>query len=299
MEENIIVNDDCIKFLSKMKPQDQLIDLSFLDPPFNQGKDYRLADDDIPDEEYWKFMKRVCRLIYNRTSEGGSIYFMQREKNTGQVMKVLEDTGWTYQNLIIWKKKTSAVPQNKRFGYHYQIIVFATKGERPRIFNKLRINPPRLITEKYDRPNGMYVTDVWDDIRELTSGYFAGDEAIRMENGERFHKQQSPISLLLRIILSSTKVGDLVFDPFSGTGTTLIVAKQLSRRYIGVELDPINTTMIEERIKELRPSDNIERFRKEYFYTENLNELWHPQNLTLDTVFLFRKDLKEENTTQN
>lgn len=299
MEENIIVNDDCIKFLSKMKPQDQLIDLSFLDPPFNQGKDYRLADDNIPDEEYWKFMKRVCRLIYNRTSEGGSIYFMQREKNTGQVMKVLEDTGWTYQNLIIWKKKTSAVPQNKRFGYHYQIIVFATKGERPRIFNKLRINPPRLITEKYDRPNGMYVTDVWDDIRELTSGYFAGDEAIRMENGERFHKQQSPISLLLRIILSSTKVGDLVFDPFSGTGTTLIVAKQLSRRYIGVELDPINTTMIEKRIKELRSSDNIERFRKEYFYTENLNELWHPQSSTLDTVFLFRKDLKEENTTQN
>ena len=153
------------------------------------------------------------------------------------------------------------------------------------------------MTEKYDRPNGMYVTDVWDDIRELTSGYFAGDEAIRMKNGERFHKQQSPISLLLRIILSSTNVGDLVFDPFAGTGTTLIVAKQLSRKYIGVELDPINTKKIEERIRELRSSDNIVRYRRDYFYTENLNKLWAPQNSNLETEFLFSKDLKEENTT--
>jgi DNA modification methylase len=74
--------------------------------------------------------------------------------------------------------------------------------------------------------NGVYVTDIWDDIRELTSGYFAGDEAIRLENGERFHKQQSPIALLLRIILSSTQIGDTVFDPFAGTGTTLVTAYQ-------------------------------------------------------------------------
>jgi DNA modification methylase len=282
MKENIIINDDCVKYLSKTLKKDLQIDLSFLDPPFNQGKDYRINDDDIPEEEYWAFMKRVCKLIYNRTSDGGSIYFMQREKNTSHVMKVLEDTGWTYQNLIIWKKKTSAVPQNNKFGLHYQIIVFATKGDKPRVFNKLRINPPRLVTEKYERPNGMYVTDIWDDIRELTSGYFAGEEALRQENGERFHKQQSPISLLLRIILSSSNIGDLIFDPFAGTGTTLVVAKQLSRKYIGVEIDPKNVDEIKNRLTNLRGSDNIEKYRKDYLFTENLNKIWNPKNAQID-----------------
>ena len=294
MKENIIINDDCIKFLSKTRKKDFQIDLSFLDPPFNQGKNYRLNDDDIPEEEYWAFMKRVCKLIYNRTSDGGSIYFMQREKNTSQVMKVLESTGWTYQNLIIWKKKTSAVPQNNKFGLHYQIIVFATKGDKPRVLNKLRINPPRLITEKYERPSGMYVTDVWDDIRELTSGYFAGDEAMRMENGERFHKQQSPVSLLLRIILSSSDIEDLVFDPFAGTGTTLVVAKQLFRKYIGVEIDPTNVEEINKRLNNLRNSDNVEKYRKDYLFTENLSKIWTPKNVQIDNGFLFDKALNDD-----
>jgi site-specific DNA-methyltransferase (adenine-specific) len=294
MKENIIINSDCVNYLLKTQKKDLKINLTFLDPPFNQGKEYRVNDDSIPDEEYWAIMKRVCKLIYNRTSDGGSIYFMQREKNTRHVMEVLEDTGWTYQNLIIWKKKTSAVPQNYKFGLHYQIIVFATKGDKPRVFNKLRINPPRLVTEKYERPNGMYVTDVWDDIRELTSGYFAGDEALRQENGERFHKQQSPIALLLRIILSSSNIGDLVFDPFAGTGTTPVVAKQLSRKYIGVEIDPSNVEEIEKRLSRLRESDNIEKYRKDYIFTENLNQIWPSKNVQIYNPFSFEKLINDK-----
>jgi DNA modification methylase len=72
----------------------------------------------------------------------------------------------------------------------------------------------------------MFITDVWEDIRELTSGYFAGEEAIRDEKGERFHKQQAQVALLARIILSSTQASDWVLDPFAGTGTTAVVAQQ-------------------------------------------------------------------------
>ena len=286
MEYDKIINDNCVNFLSKHGKNDLQIDLSFLDPPFNQGKDYRAVDDNLPDEEYWKFMKKVCKLIYNRTRDGGSIYFMQRDKNTKKVMETLEETGWKFQNLIIWKKKTAAVPQAYRFGLSYQIIVFASKGNRPSVFNKLRINPPRLITEKYERPTGMYITDVWDDIRELTSGYFAGDEAIRTETGERFHKQQSPIALLLRIILSSTKPGDTVFDPFAGTGTTLVVAKQLKRKYLGTELDPLNYDEIMKRLNENRDADNIIKYYKDYTYTENLDEIFPNKKLLNNSIFL-------------
>ena len=135
---------------------------------------------------------------------------MQREKNTEFVLQCFRETGWTFQNLIVWKKKTSAVPGINRYGKHYQIIAFATKGKTPRVFNRLRIDPPLPADYKHARENGMYVTDVWDDIRELTSGYFAGDEALRDANGNRLHKQQTPIQLLLRIILSSTNPGDVV-----------------------------------------------------------------------------------------
>jgi tRNA G10 N-methylase Trm11 len=121
---------------------------------------------------------------------------------------------------------------------------------------------------------GFCAKQVWDDIRELTSGYFAGDEAIRNEKGERAHKQQSPISLLLRIILSSSKIGDKILDPFAGTGTTAVVAKQLSRNSVSFEIDRENAKRIENRLAELRPADSIEKFFDNYRFTENLAEIW-------------------------
>lgn len=268
-----ILQGDCLKILSE-KGIGIRTDLTFLDPPFNQNKDYNYHNDNLPDEKYWEMMAAVCKGIYEITPRGGAIYFMQREKNAENVLKCLKETGWTFQNLIIWKKKTSAVPCSNKFGKHYQIIAFATKGEAPRVFNRLRINPPLPSNYKFDRENGVYLTDVWDDIRELTAGYFAGDEALRKSNGDKFHKQQSPLALLLRIILSSTKIGDTVLDPFAGTGTTLVVAEQVGRKSIGIEIDPNNVQCIESRLEVIRESDNIQKFQKDYIYTENLNGIW-------------------------
>lgn len=249
--------------------------MTFLDPPFNQDKEYNSWDDNLPEEKYWKIMEDVCKRVFEITSRGGAIYFMQREKNAEFVLKCLRETGWTLQNLIIWKKKTSAVPCSNKFGKHFQVIAFATRGEKPRIFNRLRISPPLPPNYKYERENGVYLTDVWDDIRELTAGYFAGDEAIRKENGERFHKQQSPIELLLRITLSSTVAGDIVLDPFAGTGTTLVVAEQLGRKSIGIEIDIDNVRGIQSRLATVSQADNVMRFYKDYIYTENFKDIWN------------------------
>ncbi len=259
---------DIIEWL-KSNPSEEF-HLSFLDPPFNQGKDYKFFEDNLSHEEYWGWIEKVLAEIHKRTVEGGAIYFMQREKNTEFVLSALRKTGWSFQNLIIWKKKTSAVPVSNRFGKQFQIIAYSIKGEKCRIFNRLRIAPPLPPDYKYDREAGIFVTDVWDDIRELTSGYFAGDEAIRSENGERFHKQQAPVSLLLRIIMSSSGVGDMVFDPFAGTGTTLAVAQQLRRNSIGIDIDPDNVKLIKRRLKEIRPSDNVSKYVDYYRYTEGL-----------------------------
>ena len=105
-----------------------------------------------------------------------------------------------------------------------------------------------------------------NDIRELTSGYFAGDEALRDAEGNRL----TPIQLLLRIILSSTNPGDIVLDPFAGSGTTLVVAEQLNRKSIGIELDAHNVALIQNRLTEQRESDNVSRF----FNDINVLRIW-------------------------
>ena len=273
-----ILKDDCEKTLKTNFSEK--IHLTFLDPPFNQGKEYNSHNDDMPETEYWDWMTRVCKLIFEKTVDGGAIYFMQREKNTRFVLDALSKSGWTFQNLIIWRKKSSAVPGNTRFAKHYQIIAFATKGQKPNTFNKLRIQPTLLVTEKYERKTGMYITDVWDDIRELTSGYFAGHEPLRDRYKKRAHKQQSPVALLTRIILSSTKTDDLVFDPFAGTGTTLVVAKQLQRKSVGIELDSDNVSLIEKRLQSLRQADDITKLWDDYAHTRNLHKIWKlPENI--------------------
>ena len=271
---------DCLDWLSNRSLDSPKFALTFLDPPFNQGKHYRSHDDLMPEEEYWAFMAKVCKATFDRTIDGGSVYFMQREKNSERVLSVLRESGWTFQNLIIWKKLTSAVPSNIRFGKAFQIIVFATKGARALTFNKLRI-APKLPQGYRPHVNGVYVTDIWDDIRELTSGYFAGDEAMRNEAGDREHKQQSPVNLLLRIILSSTLPGMLVLDPFAGSGTTSVVASQLDRPSIALEIDEINIDLIKRRLCAERGSDAISRFRSDYEHTACLDEIW-PLHL-LDT----------------
>ena len=152
-----VFNDDCLKTLSSLETE---IDLTFLDPPFNQQKDYASCNDDLPETDYWEMMRAVCSQVFRLAADGGAIYFMQREKNTGQVLRVLSETGWTFQNLIVWKKMTSAVPSPMRFGKSFQTIVYATKGNRPRVFNRLRIEPTLLKHQKQMRENGCFVTDV-------------------------------------------------------------------------------------------------------------------------------------------
>ena len=271
--ENQIFFDDCIHFLTNNAGKVPSLDFTFLDPPFNQGKEYRKHNDFLDHAEYWNWMKQLCSLVFEHSSSGATIYFMQREKNAEHVLRILRETGWHFHNLIVWRKKTSAVPSQLRYGKAYQIIVFATKGPRPRVFNRLRIDPP-LQNGYMPRKNGMFTTDVWDDIRELTSGYYAGDEALRNHKGERVHKQQSPIILLLRMILSSTNPGDCVFDPFSGTGTTLVVASQLARNGVGIENDPVNFDCINDRLQKLRCVDSIMQYRNLYTYTPSLDKIW-------------------------
>jgi len=274
-----VLEGDCAKHLIEETVGN--VHLTFFDPPYLQGKEYRFFDDSQSAEKYWNWIKGVVEGVYKTSVDGGAIYLMHREKNAERVLRIIRNAGWNFQNLIIWKKKTSAVPIETRFSKQYQIIAYAIKGKKPRVFNKIRIDPPPLPEHKYQHENGVYLTDVWDDIRELTSGYFAGDEAIRDSEGTRMHVQQTPVSLLLRIILSSTLPGDIVFDPTAGTGTALVVAKQLNRNSIGIEIDPNHVELIRKRLKEVRDADDVSCYYDYYRFTPNLQTIWKSEKTAL------------------
>ena len=103
-----IIQGDCEKLLEDGSLDEidfyKDFDLTFLDPPFNQKKYYAEHSDNMPEEEYWQWMERILKNIYERTSQGGAIYFMQREKNTERLLRALRLTNWQFQNLIVWKK---------------------------------------------------------------------------------------------------------------------------------------------------------------------------------------------------
>lgn len=274
----ILLEGDCTRLMDK----DHLAQvgahegfaLTFLDPPFNQGKAYEYYADTLPETKYWDWMRGVCAAIREFTLAGGAVYFMQREKKVENLLRCLRESGWLLQNVIVWAKKTSAVPGRLRFGKQYQVIAFATNGPRPRLFNRVRIDPPLPVGYRKARSNGLFVTDVWNDIREMTSGYFAGDEALRSSNGERAHRQQSPVALMARIMISSSRPGDWVLDPFSGSGTTAVVAEQLGRNSVSIEIDPKNARLQAERLVARREADSVMKLRDYYRYTPSLDSIW-------------------------
>ncbi|NHI92155.1 MAG: hypothetical protein EAX96_06595 [Candidatus Lokiarchaeota archaeon] len=261
------------------------IHCSNLDPPFNKDKFYRKYKDNLPENEYWTFMEDICKNIFKMTVPGGYIFFMQRSENEDKVKNTLENSGFTYQNTITWKKMTSPPPIKHKLAPAKQIIVVATRGMKARLYNPLRIDVAPPLNYQVSNPKGVTINDVWDDIRELTSGFFAGTEPIRMSENKdicfeykmnqikelklkRFHLQQAPIALLTRIILLSTKPGDLVYDPFGGTGTTSVVCQQLDRNCIIVEIDELNIKCIKERMRINRVEDSL--IHREYSFGKKI-----------------------------
>ena len=255
-------------------------DMCFFDPPFNQGRKYREHDDSMPENEYWMWISEVLSSVRNMSSDGAAIWFMQREKNVHHVMRCLAETGWTFRNLVIWRKKASPVFVRSSLSKQYQIIAYATNG-KTRCFNSIRINPELPPNYKHPREKGLLLTDVWDDIREMSAGYFAASEQIKKADGHRFHMQQMPIHLALRTILISTKPGDTVLDPFSGTGTTLVAAAQTGRHGIAIDNDIVNTEKIRERTNTIREADRIDNLISYYRHTDRLSEIFPCENTAL------------------
>lgn len=241
MRNNFIYTGDCAKVLSTRIEQ-SAIDLIFADPPYNlsgsglswknnaTGGDWYMINeewDKMSPSEYRCFTHEWISACHRVLKDTGSIYIACSYHNLGEIMLALENLNFKINNIITWYKTNAMPNMTKRvFTHSSEFIVWAVKG-KGWTFNydvMKEINPER---QKDGKPKQM--RDVWE------MPLVQGNERLRGEDGRALHPTQKPEEMLKRIILASSNEGDIVLDPFLGSGTTTYVAKKYSRKWIGIE----------------------------------------------------------------
>ncbi len=253
LELGKIHQGDCIELLKQIP--DNSVDLIFADPPYNlqlNGELYRPNQtkvDAVNDswdkfgskEEYDKFTYLWMSECYRVLKHSGSFWVIGTYHNIFRVGTILQNIGFWMLNDIIWIK-TNPMPNFKgtRFNNAHETLIWATKSKSSNY------------TFHY------HSMKVMNDDLQMRSDWLIpicqGDERIKV-NGQKAHSTQKPAELLFRIILSTSNFGDIVLDPFSGSGTTATVAKRLGRRFIAFDREEFYVKVATERVGRIKALD--------------------------------------------
>lgn len=251
---NTIVQGDCIERLQQLPANS--VDLVFADPPYNLQLNAELyrpnqtrvdAVDDQWDkfdslDAYDKFCRAWLAECHRVLKPTGSIWVIGTYHNIFRVGAIMQDLRFWLLNDIVWIK-ANPMPNFKgtRFNNAHETLIWATKSKASNY------------TFHY---HSMKVMN--DDLQMRSDWHLpicAGPERIRV-NGEKAHSTQKPEALLYRVLLSTSNVGDVVLDPFSGSGTTAAVARRLGRKFLGFEREEFYINVANERLAKVQPMDN-------------------------------------------
>ncbi len=225
---NKIICGDCIEVLSKVG--EPFADLIFADPPFNIGYKYDKYYDKVKSKNYIAWTKEWMSVCEKVLKPHGSFYIAIGDEYAANVKVIADELGLFMRNWIIWHY-TFGQQMKKKFARSHTHIFYFVKDKENFTFNDYAVRVPSdrqlMYNDKRANPVGKMPDDVWD-------GYPRVCGTFKERTG--WHPCQMPESLLKRIIAVSSKTGDCVLDPFSGSGTTLAAAKQLGRNYVGVEI---------------------------------------------------------------
>ena len=248
-----IVQGNCIDVMNDLP--EQSVDLVFADPPYNLqlGGDLSRPDNSNVDgvtndwdrfdtmDAYDLFTHEWMAAAKRILKPNGAIWVMGSYHNIFRVGGILQDQGFWIQNDIIWRK-TNPMPnfRGTRFTNAHETLIWATKDEKARpTFN---YDAMKMMND------GVQMRSDW------TLPICTGHERLKGDDGNKAHPTQKPESLLHRVLLSSTNPGDIVLDPFFGTGTTGAVAKKLGRKWIGIEREDDYIRHATNRINKITPS---------------------------------------------
>ena len=248
-----IVRGDCIAAMRAMP--DKSVDMIFADPPYNlqlggelfrpDGSHVDAVTDDWDKFDtfaaYDAFTRAWLAEAHRILKDTGSIWVIGSYHNIFRVGTAVQDLGYWILNDIVWRK-ANPMPnfRGTRFTNAHETLIWASKGEGA----KYTFNYRSMKTLN-------------DELQMRSDWEFpicGGQERLK-KDGVKVHPTQKPEALLYRILLACTKPGDIVVDPFFGTGTTGAVAKRLGRRWIGIEREGDYIAAAEERIAAALPLD--------------------------------------------
>ncbi len=249
-----ILQGDCIAQMARLP--DKSVDMIFADPPYNLqlgGDLFRPEGSrvDAVDDEWDKFdnfahydhftrewLEQARRVL----KDDGTIWVIGSYHNIFRIGALLQDAKFWILNDVIWRK-SNPMPnfRGTRFTNAHETLIWCAKDDRARYTFNYR------------------VMKALNDDLQMRSDWLlpicGGPERVKDANGAKAHPTQKPEGLLYRILLACTKPGDVVLDPFFGTGTTGAVARRLGRRWIGIEREPAYVQVARERIEASLPLD--------------------------------------------
>ncbi len=238
---------DCLGLLAEI--EDDTFDLVFADPPFNLDKDYGAGiKDSLKDEEYLAWCESWIKECVRTLKPGGAFYLFNIPKWNIELGHFLNAAGLTFRHWIAIDIKYGLPIRGRLYPSHYSLLYY-TLG-KPRTFVRPRVPVPVCRHCGGDikdygghrnklHPDGLNLTDVWNDV-----------PPVRHQGTKRRGANELSIELLRRVLEISTVPGDLVLDPFGGSGTTYAAAEEMGRAWIGCELgdtEPIMRRLRNER----------------------------------------------------
>ena len=262
IKKNTILLGDSLKIMKTIPSKS--IDLIFADPPYNlQLKDTLYRPDQTTVEavtqdwdkfntykEYDNFTEQWLKESKRILKKGGALWVIGSYHNILRVGTSIQNHGFWILNDIIWHK-TNPMPnfRGTRFTNAHETLLWCTTSREAKY------------TFNYQNLKEL------NDGKQMRSDWYipicSGKERLRENNNQRSHPTQKPEALMYRIILSSTNKGDIILDPFLGSGTTAVVAKKLQRNFIGIEQDKEYISLAKKRLKQTKVlNDEVVKMKK-------------------------------------
>lgn len=232
LEFNNIYNIDCIEGMKGI--EDSSIDLVITDPPFaidfkakrtNYNRTASLVLEgynEIPAHKYYEFTVNWMREVYRVLKESGSMYVFSGWNNLKDILIALDEIGFITVNHIIWKYQFGVVTKRKFVTSHYHCLYVCKNDEKRKFFPYARYGK-----DENDEQGGSLHYKDKEDVWVINREYWTGDKKT---------PTKLPAELIKKILMYSSEKGDVVLDPFLGSGQVAVVSKMMGRQYIGFEI---------------------------------------------------------------
>ncbi len=248
--QNQILSGDCIELLSGVS--EPFADLIFADPPFNIGYRYDKYHDKVEKNNYIAWTRDWMAACLNALKPHGSFYIAIGDEYAANIRLIGEELGLTLRNWIIWHY-TFGQQTKMKFARSHTHIFYFVRNPKEYIFNDRAIRVPSdrqlIYNDRRAQVGGKMPDDVWNTYSRVCGTF---------KEREGWHPCQMPELLLARIIAASSNPGDLVFDPFNGSGTTAAAALQMGRNYCGIDISEDYVENTKRRLREMsKPGKNL------------------------------------------